>query len=180
MLQSSGGVRGLRGDVRLSGAFIDGSKRDARFHMASQQRRYGCRYRRDKLLLQFGQQLPRTRNTIMHEVGHALGFLHIQSSTDALLLEPMINLGIDGPQLDDIRGIHGFYGDALEKTNNGLGNGTYQRATPLGALTTGGTLQLVPMRLAARPSARSKPISSASPTIRTSTFFHSRSRRRYY
>jgi serralysin len=78
----------------------------------------------------------------MHELGHAFGLLHIESSTDNLLMEPVINLGFDGPQLDDIRGIQGLYGDALEKTNNGLGNGTAARATSLGSLVAGGTLDV--------------------------------------
>ena len=57
-------------------------------------------------------------------------------------MEPVINFSIDGPQLDDIRGIQGMYGDALEKSNGGLGNGTTARATNLGSLTIGGTLAI--------------------------------------
>ena len=142
VLQSSGGVRGVRGDLRLGGAFIDGANGTLAFTWLPNSGDVVVDTGETNFFSNSANNYRALRNTIMHEVGHALGFLHIASSTDALLLEPMINLGIDGPQLDDIRGIHGFYGDALEKTNNGLGNGTYQRATALGPLTTGATLTI--------------------------------------
>jgi hypothetical protein len=71
----------------------------------------------------------------MHELGHALGLSHVESSTSALLMEPYINGSFDGPQLDDVRGLHGLYGDAFEKSNNGQGNGAFEVAVELGDLS---------------------------------------------
>jgi hypothetical protein len=82
------------------------------------------------------------RNTLMHEIGHAFGLDHVVSDTNDFLLEPFIQTNFDGPQLDDIRGIHGLYGDAREKTNGGLGNDTAARASPLGALNPGSMLRV--------------------------------------
>jgi hypothetical protein len=79
------------------------------------------------------------RNTLSHEVGHALGLDHVESSSARLLMEPIIDTSFDGPQLDDIRGIQGVYGDANEKSFGGLGNGVAARATSLGAITPGST-----------------------------------------
>ena len=140
MLQSSAGVRGVRGDVRLGGAFIDGSNGTLAYTWLPNSGDVVVDTGETSFYANSASNYRALRNTIMHELGHALGLLHIESPSDALLMEPIISFGIDGPQLDDIRGIHGFYGDALEKTNNGLGNGTIQRATPLGALATGSTL----------------------------------------
>ncbi len=81
----------------------------------------------------------RIRNVLMHEVGHSIGLGHIESNNANFLLEPSISTTFDGPQYDDIRGIQHLYGDALEKTNNGAGNGTSALATDLGSLTAGQT-----------------------------------------
>jgi hypothetical protein len=74
------------------------------------------------------------RNTLMHELMHGLGLGHVVSSTSSFLIQPSIMLVADGPQLDDILGLHRLYGDALEK--NG-GNDTAATATMLGALSSG-------------------------------------------
>ena len=54
-------------------------------------------------------------------------------------MEPVIDTSFDGPQLDEVRGVQFFFGDANEKSNGGLGNGTPARATSLGAISPGGT-----------------------------------------
>lgn len=84
----------------------------------------------------------RLRNTLMHEIGHGLGFEHTSSTTDALLMEPTINTSFDGPQLDEIRGAHFLYGDALEKTNGGAGNNTVADAFDLGVLSPAAPLTI--------------------------------------
>src|SRR5918995_5495326 len=57
-------------------------------------------------------------------------------------MEPIIDVAIDGPQLDDIRGIHGLYGDFFEKSNPGIGNDTFAAATPLGVIFSGADLTI--------------------------------------
>jgi hypothetical protein len=84
----------------------------------------------------------RLRNTIMHEQGHGMGLLHIESNTDEFLMEPFINVAFDGPQFDDIRGIQAFYGDVFEKDNDGRGNDSSDLATELGPIEAGETVSI--------------------------------------
>jgi hypothetical protein len=57
-------------------------------------------------------------------------------------MEPFINTSFDGPQLDEVRAVQYYYGDVNEKTNGGLGNGTVELATDLGALAVGGIVRV--------------------------------------
>ncbi len=82
------------------------------------------------------------RNIFMHEIGHAIGMDHVESDDAFILMEPKITLDFDGPQLDDIRAIHRGYGDFYEKSNNGQGNDTAARATPLGNLAMNAPLRI--------------------------------------
>lgn len=82
------------------------------------------------------------RNTIMHELGHALGLDHNNSGNAPPLMGTFYNPAIDGPQLDDIRGLHYLYGDFYEKSSGGAGNNTAATATPLGPLTADQALVL--------------------------------------
>jgi serralysin len=132
------GLLGFRGDIRIAGANIDGAGGTLA------QTSYP----------NFGDMLIDTsdgdtfsslspgylwfRNTVTHEIGHALGLKHvITSPTSTFLMEPNISPNFDGPQLDDILGVQSFYGDALEKTNSGQGNDTVAHATGLGSIATG-------------------------------------------
>ncbi|MEO0529614.1 MAG: matrixin family metalloprotease [Planctomycetota bacterium] len=76
------------------------------------------------------------RHTLMHEIGHSLGLGHISSTNAAILMEPQPQTRFDGPQLDDVRGVHYLYGDAMEP----LGGDTGLTALDFGQLTIGDTL----------------------------------------
>lgn len=77
----------------------------------------------------------RMRNLLMHEALHSLGLKHVVSNNAAFLMEPAQSLtAIDGPQFDEILGLHRAYGDPLEKFG---GNDTAATATPLGSLSAG-------------------------------------------
>lgn len=73
----------------------------------------------------------RFRNTLMHEIGHGLGLNHPASSNSNFLMEATLDVTIDGPQFDDILGIHRLYGDQYEEFG---GNDTAVKATNLGSL----------------------------------------------
>jgi serralysin len=141
-LQTSSGQLGVRGDIRIGGAFIDGASSTLAYTWLPNSGDMVVDTGETNFYSNSSNGYRQLRNTVMHEVGHAFGLLHIESSTDNLLMEPIINLGFDGPQLDDIRGLHGLYGDFYEKSNNGLGNGTAARASDLGSLTIGGMLDV--------------------------------------
>ena len=78
----------------------------------------------------------------MHELGHGLGLRHITSSDSEFLMESSIKSSFDGPQFDDILGLHHLYGDLLERSNGGLGNDTMATATSLGMLGVGNSRTL--------------------------------------
>jgi serralysin len=141
-LYSSSGVLGVRGDVRIGGALVDGANGTLAYTWLPDSGDVVVDTGETNFYSNSSNNYRQLRNTIMHELGHAFGLLHVESSNAALLMEPILNTSFDGPQLDDIRGIQGLYGDALEKTNGGLGNGTYQRATSLGSLIIGGSLSV--------------------------------------
>jgi serralysin len=74
------------------------------------------------------------RNVLMHEMGHGLGMAHCCPINQSKLLEPTYSSAYDGPQHDDVRGIHQLHGDFYEPNNN------LNVATSLGQLNVGQTL----------------------------------------
>ncbi|WP_197529161.1 matrixin family metalloprotease [Aeoliella mucimassa] len=136
------GVLGTRGDIRFSGSYIDGSNNTLAYAWLPEVGDVVIDTGEASFFADSSDNYLAFRNTVMHEVGHALGLLHVESSSEVLLMEPVIDLSIDGPQLDDIRGMQGLYGDYYEKSNNGQGNGTYSLATSLGSLIDGGELSI--------------------------------------
>jgi hypothetical protein len=139
---SDAGALGVRGDIRIGGANIDGVSGNLA----------------ETLLPQVGDLLIDTadmqffsntavndlsfRNLFMHEIGHAFGLEHVISDTNDFLMEPEINPNIDGPQLDDIRAIQYFYGDANEKSHGGQGNNSSALATALGPISAGDSIDV--------------------------------------
>ena len=137
------GVLGVRGDIRIGGQVLDGPGSTLAFNFFPNA---GGDMVLDTSEFNFFRSPNANsrafRNVIMHELGHAIGLNHVDSSSDRLLLEPSINLSFDGPQLDEVRAVQFIFGDAFEETNNGLGNGTVARATDLGSISPGDTLAI--------------------------------------
>jgi serralysin len=141
-LQTSPGILGVRADIRIAGKFMDGPSGAL---AAAWMPNTGDIVLDTGDLAHFSLALTdsvRPRNTLMHEIGHTLGLMHVASSNAALLMEPMMATSFQGPQLDDIRGIQSLYGDANEKSFGGLGNDTPTRATSLGLLAIGSSLSV--------------------------------------
>lgn len=139
---SFSGSLGVRGDLRIGGAYIDGP---------SDVLAYNGLPNNGDMVLDTGDgsfyanssgDYRRFRNVVMHEHGHGFGLYHVESNTSGFLMEPFLSTAFDGPQFDDIRGFQWFYGDVYEKDNGGLGNGTVARATGLGAIVDGETIRL--------------------------------------
>lgn len=122
------GLQNVRGDIRIGGANIDGVSGtlastsfllDADLTIDTAESAYYSNSTNN---------YQNIRNTLMHEIGHALGLGHIDSTTATFLMEPTASAAaIIGPQLDEIRGLHYLYGDVNEK---GAGNNTAITATP--------------------------------------------------
>jgi len=89
------------------------------------------------------------RNMLMHEIGHGIGLNHVESSDvnpnrpgfqfGTFIMEPILASGFDGPQFDDILGVHRLYGDVYEEAG---GNDTAATATNLGDLFVGETISI--------------------------------------
>ncbi len=60
------------------------------------------------------------RNAMGHELGTALGLLNVVPCNGTKLMEGQVNVGFDGPQVDDIRGIQGNYGDRFSGNMDAL------------------------------------------------------------
>lgn len=136
------GQLGVRGDIRFGAVSIDGISNTLGYSHYPNSSDIVLDSDDGPFLANPYNDYIQLRNVLTHEVGHALGFEHVSSSDTALLLEPVINTSFDGPQLDDIRALHHFYGDALDKSHNGLGNDTLASATPLGMLTAGESISV--------------------------------------
>ena len=131
------GLAGVRGDIRLSGTYIDGP---SGFRALGQFPNHG------DMVLDTGegsyfanQQLLQT--VVLHEQGHSFGLTHVYSDDASLIME-VNDLNATGPQIDDIRGLHRAYGDVLEKSHDGAGNDRISEATWLGHLTSNNALAI--------------------------------------
>lgn len=132
---SNKGILGVRGDMRIGGRNIDGSSGVLAFNFFPT---HGDMVIDTADMGLFGQSANNfrfLRDTLIHELGHGIGCEHCESNNRSMLMEPFINTAIDGPQLHDIMMAHRGYGDALEKSNGGLGNDTAARANFLGLVT---------------------------------------------
>lgn len=134
------GQIGVRGDVRISGHNIDGGSGVLAYNffpnfsdMVIDTGDFTGGFYADT-----SANSLRLRNVLMHEAGHGLGISHVESSNAQFLMEPFINLSFDGPQFDDVLGMHRGYGDANELA----GNDSAATATNLGALNSGTTITI--------------------------------------
>jgi serralysin len=141
-LSGQPGQSNVRGDIRIGGTYVDGPSSTLAYTYLPTDGDMVFDTGESTFYSDPSDDYRPFRNTVMHELGHAFGLLHIESSTSNVLMEPFSNEVFDGPQLDDIRGIHGLYGDVYEKTFNNLGNGIVSRATAIGALSNGGSLAI--------------------------------------
>jgi serralysin len=137
------GVTGVRADVRLAGARYDGTVGvnigTAGYTIAPDLGDVFLDTDDTAYYSNAANNAFSLRHTLMHELGHSLGLGHLTSSNSLALLEPFTQTNFDGPQHDDIRGVHFLYGDALEK--NG-GNNSIATATPLGTISGGSVVSI--------------------------------------
>lgn len=92
---SSGGLAGVGGgDMCINTSFFIGSA----FNNSANSYRY-------------------LRNTVAHEHGHGLGNIHTVPCNGTKLMEPFIDTGFDGVQIDEIRGAARNYGDRYAGNN---------------------------------------------------------------
>jgi hypothetical protein len=139
---NSSGSLGVRGDIRIGGANIDGVDGTLAETLLPQSGDILIDTADKSFFSGSSSNFLAFRDTFMHETGHAFGLEHVISTSNEFLMAPVIDLNIDGPQLDEVRAIQYFYGDANEKSHNGQGNNTAALATPLGSIATGGSIDV--------------------------------------
>lgn len=126
------GSLGVRADVRIGGKTLDGPSNVLAYN-------YGPNHADmvidtgDTFFTDTSSSSLRLRNVVAHEHGHGLGMAHVDPSVGKTLMEPFVSTAYNGPQFHDILVAQRAYGDALEKSNAGLGNDTAALATSLGA-----------------------------------------------
>ncbi|MEC9374030.1 MAG: matrixin family metalloprotease, partial [Planctomycetota bacterium] len=108
----SGGIGGVRGDIRIVMRNIDGGSGTLAFNFFPSTG--DMLLDRSENWTSSGGNFRFMRNIVMHEHGHGLGLFHTCPQFGQKLMEPGINTNFDGPQLDDIRGAHSLYGDRFE------------------------------------------------------------------
>lgn len=132
------GSLGVRADMRISGHYVDGQS-------GANTLAYNWFPSGGDMVIDTSNTLfysssfadyRRLRNVLMHEVGHGLGFRHLESDNSGQLMEPFISTAFDGPQIDDILAAHRNYGDVHEK---GSGNNGFSTAMDAGGFADGET-----------------------------------------
>ena len=127
------GILGTRADVRIGGRTIDGPGGTLAFNFFPNSGDMVIDTG-DPFFNDTGGNSLGLRNVLAHEHGHGIGMPHVDVGTPPTLLEPFVNLSFDGPQFHDILLAQRGYGDALERSNNGLGNDTTGLATVFGMI----------------------------------------------
>jgi hypothetical protein len=136
----SPGVVGVRGDIRLSAMSIDGVRGVLAASSFPDTGDIVIDVDGGNFLLSPTDNYRRLRNVLMHEIGHAFGLDHIESIDARFLMETEYDNSLDGPQIDDIRGLHYLYGDHLE--GRGQTVGLFDDVVELGPLVPGGMLSV--------------------------------------
>lgn len=140
-LTSNPGINGVRGDHRIGGHSIDGTTSPTTVAYNFFPNNSDMVIDTDEVgrLGNAGGNYVRFRNTLMHEIGHGLGLNHPASSNSNFLMEALLDATIDGPQFDDILGIHRLYGDRYEESG---GNDTHTVALTLAPMSLGDSFKI--------------------------------------
>ncbi len=118
------GLAGVRADLRISGATIDGNSNILAFNYypvgggASGVDGDMVIDTSDNFYSRFadGPNGVNTalNNVLAHEVGHGIGIAHVMPTNGTKLMEPFVNLTFYGPQEDDVYNANQLYGDFYE------------------------------------------------------------------
>jgi hypothetical protein len=116
------GIAGVRGDVRIGAKRIDGGGGVLAYNFFPDNGDMVLDSD-DSFYNNVGGNSIRLRNILSHEHGHGKGMAHVCPSNGTKLMEPFINTGFDGPQLDDRLHAQRQYGD-FNEPNDSAGSAT--------------------------------------------------------
>jgi len=133
----SPGVLGVRGDVRIGAAFIDGASNILAYNYFPSFGGDMVLDSADSFFNDLSSNSLKFRNVVAHEHGHGLGLRHVCPINQTKLMEPFASTAFDGPQLDDILGAQRHYGDPFEH------NDSTATASSLGVIYSGNTVDVV-------------------------------------
>jgi serralysin len=135
------GSLGVRADIRIGGKALDGNGGVLAYNYFPE---VGDMVidTNDNFMENTSSNSSTLRYVLAHELGHALGIAHVESADRAFLMEPFLQGGFVGPAYHDILTVQSGYGDALEKSNDGLGNDIAANATSLGTIVLGGNVSI--------------------------------------
>ena len=132
------GVTGVRGDVRVAGAFIDGNSNVLAYNFFPNAG--GNAGADGDMVIDTGDNFyvnnadgPNGENrglinVLGHEAGHGIGLGHVIPVDRTKLMEPFVNFAFLGPQHDDILAAQTLYGDRFSD------NDTQATAVNIGSL----------------------------------------------
>ncbi len=112
------GILDVRADIRIGGHPIDGDFAIVAYAYPPDNGEIVLDTD-DPLFFQSpGDNFRRLRNTLMHEIGHAMGLEHVCPVNQSKLMEPDIVTNFDGPQHDDLIAMQSIYGDVRENDDD--------------------------------------------------------------
>jgi VCBS repeat-containing protein len=144
------GIQGVRGDMRIGGAAVDGNFGILAFNFFPNNGGNGG-FDGDMVIdtsdsfYSLNSDGPSgenraLHNVLTHEAGHGIGLGHVDPVNQTKLMEPFASVAFFGPQHDDILGAQTLYGDDRES------NDAATTATPIGTINNGTrTLSLLSM-----------------------------------
>ncbi len=112
------GELGVRGDMRIGGATVDGDYGVLAYNFYPTSSGVGGDMVIDTADIFLannasGESLA-LHNMLMHEIGHGIGLGHVTPVNQTKLLEPFVSTAFRGPQHDDILAAQSLYGDRYD------------------------------------------------------------------
>ncbi len=115
---SAPGLLGTRADIRIGGHAIDGNNNIVAYAYEPGGGDLVIDTVDSFYTANTSLNSRRLRNTVAHEIGHAIGLLHVWPTDRTKLMEPIVNTTFDGPQFDDVLGSTRNYGDPDEPNDS--------------------------------------------------------------
>lgn len=129
------GQLGVRADIRIAGARIDGDFGTLAFNYFPNNGDMVIDTADRNNLTNTNNGRQFFVNVLAHEHGHGLGLAHVCPVNQTKLMEPFANSAFVGAQFDELVTVQGLYGDQLERHGNLKNNNSPSNAYDLSTLS---------------------------------------------